>query len=53
MSSHLVYQAVLNRVVDAGAIHASLRVDAVSSDMAVLLALVASRGHPKIHMYVD
>ena len=49
----VAYQTVLDHVIDAGAVYASLRVDAISSDVTVLLALVASRGHSKVHTYVD
>jgi hypothetical protein len=49
----VAYQAVLDCVFDAGAVCASLWVDTISSDVTVLLALVASRGHSKVHTYID
>ena len=49
----VAYQTVLDCVIDAGAVYASLQVDTVGSDVTVLLAPVASHGHSKVHMYID
>jgi hypothetical protein len=40
-------------VVDAGAVHASLQVYAIGSDVAILLVTVTPRRHPKIHANID
>lgn len=40
-------------MVDAGAVRASLRVYAIGSDVAILLATVTPHRHPKIHANVD
>ena len=45
--------AVSYCVIGTGAIHASLRVDAVGPNVAVLLAAITPRRHPKIHSNIN
>ena len=46
-------QAVSYCVISPGAIHTSLRVDTVGSNVAVLLAAITPCRHPKIHSNIN
>ena len=49
----ITYQTISYCLFSAGAIHASLWVNAIGPNVAIFLATIASCGHPKVHSNIN